>query len=225
MSGVATAIGVTGVAGAAIGSNATKKAAKKSAAAADAATAEQRRQYDLTRQDQMPWIQAGTNALTQLQNPTANFMASPDYTFRRDEGIRGIEQTAAARGGAFSGNALKALSEFNSNLASGEFGNWWNRQAGLAGVGQTATNAVGQFGANAASNIGNSLMTAGDARASGILGTANSLSGAINSGLNAYLYNRGGGFGGGSASTASRYAPPDFNPNFRLNYNNMFGGG
>src|SRR5262245_41030892 len=66
-----------------------------------------------------------TNALTSPDY--SNFYKSPDYTFRRDEGIRGIERTAAARGGAASGNALKALAEFNSNLAAGEFGNYFNR--------------------------------------------------------------------------------------------------
>lgn len=102
-----------------------------------------------------------------------SFFASPDYAFRRSEGQRGIEQSSAARGGAFSGNALKALNQYNSNLAAGEFGNWWNRQAGLAGVGQNAVNNTAQFGQNATNAIGNAMIGAGDARASGIVGSAN----------------------------------------------------
>lgn len=123
------------------------------------------------------------------------FTASPDYEFRRGEGIRGIEGTFSARGGAQSGNALRALNEFNSNLASGEFGNWFqrqqseydrwfNRNAALAGIGQTATNQAGsgaiQTGQGIAgnamqtgANIGNAMIGAGDARASGIIGGAN----------------------------------------------------
>lgn len=189
-------------------SKASKKAANISAQGADAAVDEQRRQYDLTRQDYQPWLETGRNALARLDTAStgdmSGFYASPDYNFRRSEGMRGIEQTAAARGGAYSGNALKALAEFNSNIASGEMGNWWNRQAGLAGVGQAATNAVGQFGANAAGNIGNALMASGDARASGVLGAANSLSGSLNSGINAYLSSRGGGWGG----TGGYQTPP-----------------
>jgi hypothetical protein len=208
---VAGAIGgalITGIAG----DRAASKAAKAQTQAADATIEEQRRQFDLTRQDQAPWMEVGRNALARLENPMANFTTAPDYTFRRDEGMRGIQQTAAARGGLGSGNALKALAEYNSNLASGEFGNWWNRQAGLAGVGQSATNAVGQFGAQASGNIGNALMASGDARASGIMGGANSLASGINSGLNNYFAYRGGYFdkpppasGGGLGGYAFNY--------------------
>lgn len=177
------------------GAVASNKASKAQKQGVYASLDEQRRQFDTTQANQAPWLEAGRNALNQLSNPQANFMASPDYAFRRDEGMRGIERTAAARGGAASGNALKALSEFNSNLASGEFTNWWNRQAGLAGVGQTSANALAGYGAQAAGNMGNSLMAAGDARASGVLGTANSLAGGINSGIRNYLAYRGGMFG------------------------------
>lgn len=123
------------------------------------------------------------------------FTASPDYNFRRSEGTRDIQGTFAARGGGQSGNALRALAEFNSNLAAGEYGNWFqrqqseydrwfNRNAALAGIGQTATNQAGagalQTGSDIASNamrtganIGNAMIGAGDARASGIIGSAN----------------------------------------------------
>ena len=42
-------------------------------------------------------------------------------------------------------------------------------------------------------------MQGGDARASGIMGGANSWAGGINSGINNYLLARGGYFGGGSS--------------------------
>jgi hypothetical protein len=178
------------------GSSSSRSAARAQERAANATIAEQRRQFDTTRADFAPWMEAGRGALGRLQDPNASFMASPDYEFRRNEGERGIGQSFAARGGAFSGNALRALSQFNSNMASGEFGNWWNRQSSLAGLGQSAAGSVGQFGANAAGNIGNALMARGEAGAAGRLGAANSIGGAINSGLNNYLMYRGGWFGG-----------------------------
>lgn len=125
----------------------------------------------------------------------AGFFASPDYNFRREEGLRGIEQSAAARGGAMSGNALRGLTDFSSNLAAGEYGDYWNRLAGLAGVGQTATSQGIQAGQSFANQYGANTMAAGDARASGIMGGANSWSNAINSGLNNYMLYRGGYFG------------------------------
>lgn len=210
----------------ALGASAANKASKAQSKAADQSVAEQRRQYDLTRTDTLaaqsqartdlaPWMQAGQNALSNLQNPAA-FQASPGYEWLRSQGEKGVGNSFAARGGAFSGNALKALSEFNQGLASQEYGNWWNRQAGMAGVGQntagqlgnqaiSGANALGAFGANAAGNIGNSLMAAGDARASGVMGTANSLAGAANTGLNLWLANRGGFFN--NPSSAPRTPP------------------
>jgi hypothetical protein len=185
---------VASVAGGVIAANGARSAANTQSRAADAATAEQRRQYDLTRQDQQPWIQAGTGALDRLTTAStgdnSNFFASPDYEFRRTEGERGIENSAAARGGAFSGNALRALSDYNSNLASGEYGNWWNRQAGLAGIGQSAVNQVGAAGQASANNIGQLQMASGDARASGILGQSNAINGGINNALNAWMMTR-----------------------------------
>jgi hypothetical protein len=124
------------------------------------------------------------------QGPAGNFdrfFTSPDYQFRKEQGMQGLEQSAAARGGAFSGDAHKSLTEFNSNLASGEFGNYFNRVSQMAGLGSAATNNVAQAGTVAANNIGNAQMAAGDARASGIMGGVNTAGNAINSGLNNYM--------------------------------------
>lgn len=151
--------------------------------------------------DQESWKQRYDSLLGTLQKPAAQnaenaspgtaiapgapaiagkgFMASPDYAFRRAEGNRGIERTAAARGGAFSGNALKALTEFNSNLASGEYNNWFNKRAVLAGLGQTATSQENQAALYTGAQTGNALQNQGDARASGVVGRYNGLGNAL----------------------------------------------
>jgi hypothetical protein len=122
------------------------------------------------------------------------FTASPDYQFRRDEGMRDIGNSFAARGGAFSGNALRALTQFNSGLASGEYGNWFNRRAQLAGLGGQATqNAQGAV-QNTTNNIGQLQQAQGDARASGILGGYNSIANSINNGLGMWMLDKGGYF-------------------------------
>jgi hypothetical protein len=93
--------------------------------------------------------------------------------------MRDIGNSFAARGGAFSGNALKALTQFNQNLAAGSFGDWWNRTANRAGIGQTTASNLGSLGlqtagnignilGTSATNIGNNLIAGGNARASGI---------------------------------------------------------
>lgn len=173
-----------------LGAATANRAADAEIAAGDRAIAEQARQYDTTRQDFMPWMNAGRDALGRLQNPGASFTASPDYEFVRGEGTRGIENRFAARGGARSGNALRALAEFNSGLASQDFGNWWNRQAGLAGVGQAATGTVANAGTNAANNTSNALIGQGVSRSSGIWNRNAALGQGLNDAVSNWLYRR-----------------------------------
>lgn len=119
----------------------------------------------------------------------SRFFASPDYTFRRDEGQRDIGNSFAARGGAASGNALRALSQFNSNLAAGEFGNYHGRLMQMAGLGSQATNNTAQAGNNYSNAQQNAQQQTGDARASGILGASGAVMGGLNS-LGQYWGNR-----------------------------------
>ena len=56
-----------------------------------------------------------------------DFETDPGYEFRRDEGNRGVLQSAAARGSVQSGAAQKALVGFNQGLASDEYGKAFDR--------------------------------------------------------------------------------------------------
>jgi hypothetical protein len=53
----------------------------------------------------------------------SDFMASPDYEFRKAEGQRAINRAGSARGNFYSGGALKEAADLGSNLAAGEFQN------------------------------------------------------------------------------------------------------
>jgi hypothetical protein len=196
MSWVATAV----VGGAVIGGIASNKAAKTQAGAADRATDIANEQYYQTREDQMPWQDAGRGALDLItpgiqkggefnRNFTlADFTADPGYQFRMDEGMKGLQGSAAARGGLLSGGTLKALTKYGQNYASGEYQNAYNRYntdltgrfnrlATVAGVGQTANTALANAGnANTEQQIGAQYGGA-NARASGYVGMANALSG------------------------------------------------
>lgn len=176
---------------------APKEAARIQADSAREAIVEDRRQFDTSRADSMPWLEDGKKALGELNDPNA-FTASPEYQFRRSEGQRDIGNSFASRGGAFSGNALRKLAEFNQNIASEEHGNWWNRTASRAGVGQTTAGQLGVLGANFAGRVGENIKDAGDARASGIVNTAaNRLQGFQTGMRNAgqwFGYSRAGGY-------------------------------
>lgn len=143
-----------------------------------------------------------------------DFEADPGYEFRRTEGMRGVEGSAAARGGLLSGAAQKAIQKYGQGLASQEYGNayqrynadqtnQYNRLAGVVNTGQGATNqvsnAAGQYGQNTASN--NAAL--GNAQAAGAIGQANAWTQGIGTALGSYQNNelmkmiRSGGFGSG----------------------------
>ena len=120
------------------------------------------------------------------------FFKSPGYDFRFQEGVNALDKSAAARGKLFSGGYGRELQRYGQGLATSEFGNYANRLASLAGIGQSATQYGGQLGAQAgsqvgqsAANIGQSIMAGGTAQASGIVGANNAwqqgIGGAINS--------------------------------------------
>jgi hypothetical protein len=109
----------------------------------------------------------------------SGFMNSPDYQFALQQGENALNRSLAAKGQLVSGNALTAAQKFGQGLAMQNFGNYFNRLMGIAGMGQNAAAGVGSAGTMAGQSIGNSLLAAGQAGASGIVGGAN----AWNSGL------------------------------------------
>lgn len=170
--------GVASVAGGVIGAKGAKKAAKAQVAGQQAAIEEQRRQFDVTRQDFQPYQQAGAAALNKLADPAA-FTASPGYGFARDQALDAVKTQQNALGRLASGNTLAALEDRATGLASQEFGNWFNQQSGLAGMGLSATGNLGSLGANNAANIGNLLAGQGAARAGGYTGAADAWGNAL----------------------------------------------
>lgn len=181
MSWVMVGVAAVTVVSSAVNANKQKKAAKKGAdaqeRAANAATEEQRRQYDLSRQDQLPFLQGGYDALARqraaLNGDWSGFNASPDYGFTRDESLKALERGAAARGGFMGGGADADRLQLANGLAAQQFGNYWNRLAGMAGQGQNTAQQLGGLGANMAGQIGNNLMNAANARASSYAAMAN----------------------------------------------------
>lgn len=176
------------LAGGLLGSRSAKKAAREQAQAQMAAIAEQQRQFDLVRADQAPYREAGAAALNQLMRAYglggeapdfSEFLDSPEYEFTRQQGEQAVLRNASALGRVASGNTLAELTRFGQGLASTQFGNYVNRLAVLAGLGQSATNFTGQAALATGQGIADSLVGAGNARASGIVGSGNALADAL----------------------------------------------
>jgi len=196
-----------------IGAASAKSAANTQASAADHAAELQRQQFEQTRADQEPWRQAGINALGEMQRTAGNvpgafkfgmdqFQQDPGYAFRLSEGQKALDRSAAARGGLISGGALKAATRYSQDMGSQEYQNafnraytgygtdvarenqLYNRQAAMAGIGQTSTNLMNQAGQNYATNAGNMITGGAAAQGAGQVGMANAVTGGLGTYLN-----------------------------------------
>jgi hypothetical protein len=148
----------------------------------------------------------------------SHFFTSPQYEWNLQQGMQGIDRSAAARGLLLSGAQMKAANKFASGLASGEWAGYTGQLANMAGLGQVSANQGAALGAQYSQQGSNSLQYMGNARGSGYINQAN----AMNSGLGnlSYLANRyGSGYGSGGYSGSGGY-DPNWSSNFQNQYQN-----
>lgn len=157
------------------------------------------------------------------------FQQDPGYAFRQAEGMKALERSAAARGNLLSGATMKGIQRYGQDLASQEYQNAFNRYQveraarlnplqSMMGSGQSAANTLTSAAGNLGQGLSNAAIQSGQARASGYIGSANALSGALSSlgqsamGFPLYqaqtnylnsMAQRGGGSGGGGAASGS----------------------
>lgn len=220
----------------------SRSAAKKQERAAKRALALQRQMFATQQANLEPFRASGVRAQNELMKLLGlggdtqaegygslardfgmqDFQQDPGYAFRMSEGLKALERSAAGRGGAASGAAMKGITQYGQNLASQEYQNAFNRymanrQARLSplqnlmGMGANAasglSSAAGQFGQVGGQTYGD----IGNAQAAGIMGPLNALMGGISGAANIYqrgqyinaLENGGGGAGGGGRSIGS----------------------
>lgn len=140
------------------------------------------------RNNQNPYLQAGQmslNALGQYMTGEGakqfsfspeEFNKTPGFQFELEQGARALQRSQAARGGAVSGAAQKALLGYSQGLASTRYGeasdraqriyqmnreNTINPLMSLIGVGQQATQSINANEGQAGSQQAGNLMTAG----------------------------------------------------------------
>ncbi len=131
-----------------------------------------------------------------------DFQQDPGYGFRLREGIKALENSAAARGGLNSGATGKALIRYGQEAASQEFGNAFSRYqtnrtnqlnalqslTGQSLTSATNTGVAGQRYVDSVANTNNqttnsineSRAAGSNARTSGYVGIANQITGAVN---------------------------------------------
>ena len=204
---------------------AAQGAADTTAAASDRAAEVQREMFERNIELNAPFREAGVNALNKLVPLTEyqnfgmqQFQQDPGYNFRMSEGMKGLERSAAARGGLLSGGTLKGIQRFGQDLASQEFQNAFNRYGiererrlaplqSLAGVGQTTSQQLGAAGTGFANTMGNIGMNQANVQGNAAMARASAYGNTLNqlSGLAGGYFGRSGGgarlpFGSGSGT-------------------------
>lgn len=120
-----------------------------------------------------PYYNAGNDSIKSLSSGDVfgegGFQADPGYQFRMAEGMKAINASAAARGGANSGATLKALTKYGQDYASNEYNNAYNRNynrlSQLAGYGSNAAANFSGVAGVAGQQIGNNQIGLGNADA------------------------------------------------------------
>jgi hypothetical protein len=170
-------VGGAVVGGAVLSGLSSSKAAKAQKRASEAATAEQRRQYDLTRADYAPWREAGGSAISRISNllglgegegedfgalnrkfTIADFMEDPvtklGYQSGLDLGTEAINRMQSSRGSRNSGATLKALTRFGTDYTGRKAGESYGRFYGDQDRTFNRLSGVSGTGQTATQNLG-----------------------------------------------------------------------
>ena len=105
---------------------------------------------------------AGTKAFNQFRD-------SSGYNFVRDEGVKGIEGSLAAKGLLGSGSALKAITNYSNNLANNFLNSYLSNLLNLSNTGIQAGQIISAAG-NTANSQGTSYGTSSGSSAGVSLG-------------------------------------------------------
>jgi hypothetical protein len=251
---VAAAVIGGSIASAGIGAIGSMSAANAGASASNNAANMTQGRYDTTRGDLLPYTQAGQSVLPNLTSlatsgPTgggpnyldmasgmlppqmteAQLVTTPGYQFNLSQGLKAVQNSAAAKGLGVSGSAMKGAATFATGLADstyqnqfanaqtrfsdainlnttqqGNLQNQFNRLNSVATLGENAGAQTGSTGASLANTSSNALMQGGAYQAAGATGTANAAQSAIGNATSNYLLQQaigGGGTGGYTGPT------------------------
>lgn len=110
---------------------------------------------------------------TPMVNSLADLQATPGYQFQLEQGLQGVNNSAAARGGLLSGANMKAINDYAQGQASTGYQNAWDRAQNaysnafnrnqqkfsnlqsMANNGQTAAGTQGSYANQLGANLSN----------------------------------------------------------------------
>lgn len=192
---VAGAVAVVG--GAYLSSKAQKDAAKEQSKAANQATEAASKQYYQTRDDLMPYQQAGAAAIPQLmqtikpidrEQALSDYYGGGEYAIMSNQASNNLLANAEATGGMGGSTNANNLMRIAPTLGmqhlgmlEGQRADQYNQLMGLANMGQNAAAQVGNAGMNYATQAGNAYQNAAAAQAASSIAQANTMGNALGS--------------------------------------------
>lgn len=221
---VATAVIGSAVIGAGASIYSSNQAAQAQENATNTAAGTQMAMYNTTRSDLLPYNTAGQGALKTLQDNNyytapitmdqATLEKTPGYQFNLTQGLKAVQNSAAARGLGNSGAALKGAASFATGLADNTYQNQfnnantnqtnaYNRLQTIVSGGQNAAAATSNAGVSAANGASNAIIGGGNAAAAGYNAVGGAVTNAANNIGGYYAYKGLYGGGSGTASTSS----------------------
>ncbi|MBS1028313.1 hypothetical protein [Gluconobacter albidus] len=153
-----------------------------------------------------PYATTGTNAINSLSSGlTENYLQqTPGYQWNLSQGEQGVTNSAAARGLADSGAALKGAATYASGLADSTYQNQFNDTNALAQEGYNALNQQGNNTMTAANNAGQIKMEGANGAMATTVGAGNALASGLSSlGNTASQYSMYNALLNGSGSSSS----------------------
>lgn len=187
-------MGGASILGGVLGGKGAKKAAKAEVQMGREALALQEKMFEEGRSDLAPWREAGGKAIGQgfgMLQPGYDYKTSPGFQFRLDEGLRGVENSAAAKGLLQSGGTLKGIDRYAEGLAASDFNDQFNRVMSVASGGQQAATSGANLGQNYANASSNIMGNIGQAKASGYAGQNAAIQGTLGNLMSIYKMNPG----------------------------------
>jgi hypothetical protein len=176
--------------------------------------------YDQAQKTQQPQYDTGSRALGTLEKnvnngvydmPTSgyqaqpfNYQQSPGYQFQLQQGLQGVQNSAAAQGQGLSGATMKALQRYGTGLAAQDYNNQfqnyanernyglqqnqqnysnnynnlnnqYNRLSDIANYGQQAGNNLSNMSMYRGNSLSDITGQIGNAQAAGMTGQANAV--------------------------------------------------
>ena len=198
------------------------RAARAQKNAANKGMAAQERMFGEAMETQQPWLAEGQRHLMGLSEEVGRggfdvdpgefqYEQSPGYQFMMDEGLRGVERGAAARGNLQSGGTDIDLMRHAQGLAAQDYGNQYDRWAGdynrdvgrqdrrfnrgfaMTGIGQQAAGNIANMQMQQGRDLSSGFMNIGNAQANRAMATQNTVNPILNLGAQiggAYLGGR-----------------------------------